>query len=50
MSLTQAAQEYVIHQRLLGHSAAELLVRAARGDSARKGWRLVRRARRLATR
>jgi glycosyltransferase involved in cell wall biosynthesis len=53
MSLAQAAQEYVIHQRCLGRSAgeyAELLVGAARGDSARKGWRLVRRARRLATR
>jgi glycosyltransferase involved in cell wall biosynthesis len=53
MSLAQAAQEYVVNQRFLGHSVgeyAELLVGAARGGSARKGWRLVRRARRLATR
>jgi glycosyltransferase involved in cell wall biosynthesis len=53
MSLAQAAQEYVVRERLLGHSAgeyAELLVGAARGESARKGWRLVKRGRWLATR
>jgi glycosyltransferase involved in cell wall biosynthesis len=53
MSLARAAQEYVIHERCLAHSVgeyAELLVGSARGESAGKGWRLVRRARRLVAR